>query len=144
MATYLNFHQLECSPFEGHDSHQLVLATSSLRHAYAQIKAGLDEGSPRICLSGSSGIGKSSLARALPKLLASSARCVLVRECGSEWRRIKASIAKQLSLEGEKISRTSLKQIHYPAWTAPVLSRKRLFLRSENALVCLDMQPPKK
>ncbi len=51
MATYLKFHQLERSPFEGQGSHQLVLATSSLRRAYAEIKSGLAEGSPLICLS---------------------------------------------------------------------------------------------
>jgi len=39
----------------------------------------------------------------------------------------------------EEISRTSYKQIRYPAWTAPVLSRKRLYLRSEDTLICLDL-----
>jgi outer membrane protein assembly factor BamB len=39
----------------------------------------------------------------------------------------------------EEISRTSFKQIHKPAWTAPVLSRKLLYLRCENALICLDV-----
>ena len=41
----------------------------------------------------------------------------------------------------EEVSRTSYKQIHYPAWTAPVLSRKRLYLRCEDALICLDLAP---
>ena len=44
----------------------------------------------------------------------------------------------------EEISRTSYKQIRYPAWTAPVLSRKRLYLRDENALICLNLAKPKK
>jgi len=38
-------------------------------------------------------------------------------------------------------ARASYKQIHYPAWTAPVLSRKRLYLRCEDALICLDLAP---
>lgn len=39
----------------------------------------------------------------------------------------------------EEISRTSYKQIGYPAWTAPVLSRKRLYLRDEDSLLCVDL-----
>jgi outer membrane protein assembly factor BamB len=39
----------------------------------------------------------------------------------------------------EEISRTSYPQINYPAWTAPVLCRKRLYLRDEDAVVCLDV-----
>jgi len=49
-----------------------------------------------------------------------------------------------ISSEGLKEqARTSYKQIHYPAWTAPVLSRKRLYLRCEDALICLDLSPAK-
>ena len=44
----------------------------------------------------------------------------------------------------EELARTSYKQIHAPSWTAPVLSRKRLYLRCENALLCVDMAPPPK
>ena len=108
MATYLKFHQLEHSPFEGRGSNQLVLATSSLRRAYAEIKSGMEDGSPRICLSGGSGIGKSSFARALPKLFEADARCALVRNPDSEWSQLKTSIARQLQLEGGQLSRTSL------------------------------------
>jgi outer membrane protein assembly factor BamB len=41
----------------------------------------------------------------------------------------------------EELSRTSYEQISYPAWTAPVLSRKRLYLRDEDSLLCLDLAP---
>ena len=41
----------------------------------------------------------------------------------------------------DEVARASYKQIHYPAWTAPVLSRKRLYLRCEDALICLDLAP---
>lgn len=43
----------------------------------------------------------------------------------------------------EQISRASYKQIRYPAWAAPVLSRGRLYLRSEDNLICLDIAKPK-
>jgi outer membrane protein assembly factor BamB len=39
----------------------------------------------------------------------------------------------------EEISRWQLPELHYPCWAAPVLSRKRLYLRSEDRLVCLNL-----
>lgn len=36
--------------------------------------------------------------------------------------------------------RTFFDEIHYPAWAAPVLSSGRLYLRSEDWLICLDMK----
>lgn len=38
-------------------------------------------------------------------------------------------------------TRAAYPQISYPAWTAPVLSRKRLYLRDEDTLLCLDLAP---
>jgi outer membrane protein assembly factor BamB len=39
----------------------------------------------------------------------------------------------------EEICRFQRPQLHHPCWTAPVLSRKRLYLRSEDHLVCVDL-----
>ncbi len=39
----------------------------------------------------------------------------------------------------KEISRCQAPRMHYPSWTAPVLSRGRLYLRCEDALVCLDL-----
>jgi outer membrane protein assembly factor BamB len=39
----------------------------------------------------------------------------------------------------EEISRFQLPSLHPPCWAAPVLSQKRLYLRSEERLVCLDL-----
>ncbi len=47
--------------------------------------------------------------------------------------------AKLTSEKYDEISRTQFKAIHYPAWTAPVLSRGKLYLRCEDALLCLDL-----
>jgi hypothetical protein len=44
--------------------------------------------------------------------------------------------------KAEEICRFQVPQLHYPCWAAPVLSEKRLFLRSEDALVCLSMVKP--
>jgi outer membrane protein assembly factor BamB len=39
----------------------------------------------------------------------------------------------------EEICRWQVPLLHYPCWAAPVLSRKRLYLRSEDRLVCLSL-----
>ncbi len=39
----------------------------------------------------------------------------------------------------EELGRMSVPGIKYPAWAAPVLSRGRVYLRSETHLVCLDL-----
>ncbi len=41
----------------------------------------------------------------------------------------------------EEICRTYLPQLRDPTWPAPVLSRKRLYLRGRNELLCLDLAP---
>lgn len=41
-----------------------------------------------------------------------------------------------------EISRWQVPELHYPCWAAPVLSDRRLYLRSENALVCLNAARP--
>ncbi|QDT92005.1 Outer membrane protein assembly factor BamB [Gimesia algae] len=40
--------------------------------------------------------------------------------------------------EFHEVCRTSFPQINYPAWAAPVLAHKKLYLRSESHLICLD------
>jgi outer membrane protein assembly factor BamB len=39
----------------------------------------------------------------------------------------------------EEICHFQLPQLRYPCWAAPVLSRKKLYLRNEDHLVCLDL-----
>lgn len=38
----------------------------------------------------------------------------------------------------EELARYQMPQLHYPCWPAPVLSDKKVYLRSENKLLCLD------
>lgn len=44
--------------------------------------------------------------------------------------------------QAEEISCFQIPRLHYPCWAAPVLSHKRLFLRSEDRLVCLNLARP--
>jgi len=41
--------------------------------------------------------------------------------------------------EPKEICAWQVPQLHYPCWTAPVLARKRLYLRSEDNLLCFDL-----
>jgi len=43
------------------------------------------------------------------------------------------------SQKPEEISRFQIPQLHPPCWAAPVLSNKKLYLRSEDRLVCLSL-----
>jgi outer membrane protein assembly factor BamB len=40
----------------------------------------------------------------------------------------------------EESSRWQVPSLHYPCWAGPVLSNGRLYLRSEDRLVCLDLR----
>ena len=51
------------------------------------------------------------------------------------------AVVKVDAQKWEEVCRTSYDEISYPAWTAPVLSRQRLYLRDENSLLCLDLAP---
>jgi MSHA biogenesis protein MshM len=109
MAAYLRFYQFDASPFESSNQKRaMVLGTHSLRGAFKQVKNGLIEDSPRICLSGSGGIGKTSFCRALPRLLGDSAKVALVLNPRRSWREIRDTIAKQFELVGGAISRRAL------------------------------------
>ncbi len=52
------------------------------------------------------------------------------------------SLVKVNANKFEEISRCAIDGMKYPAWTAPVLSHGRLFLRCEDRLICLDLQKP--
>jgi len=109
LAAYLRFYQLEKAPFESDSENRgFILGTRSLRSAFAEIKQGLEDGLPRICVSGSAGVGKTSLCRALPKLLGNSARVVPILRADRPWSEIRPLIAKKLELQGGAISRDSL------------------------------------
>jgi outer membrane protein assembly factor BamB len=39
----------------------------------------------------------------------------------------------------EEVSRFQVSQLHYPCWAGPILSKKRLYLRSEDRLLCFSL-----
>ena len=44
----------------------------------------------------------------------------------------------------QELARWQVPELHYPCWAAPVLSDKKVYLRSEDRLVCLDLAATKK
>tara|TARA_R110002095_G_scaffold166270_2_gene144277 strand:- start:1071 stop:2603 length:1533 start_codon:yes stop_codon:yes gene_type:complete len=48
------------------------------------------------------------------------------------------AIVKVDPMQFTEVCRTSFPQIKYPAWAAPVLAHKKIYLRSESHLICLD------
>ena len=54
------------------------------------------------------------------------------------------ALARINPVKYEELGRCSYKQIHHPAWTAPVLAHGLIYLRCEDALICLDTRPKAK
>ena len=62
-----------------------MIGTGALREIHTSIRAGLEPGEARIGVIGVSGLGKTCLAWALPKLLAGSFRVALLPDSGVSW-----------------------------------------------------------
>ena len=43
----------------------------------------------------------------------------------------------------DEIARCRAPKLGYPTWAAPVISRGRLYLRSQEQMICLDLRRPK-
>ncbi len=52
------------------------------------------------------------------------------------------SLVKVSPTQFDEVSRCEVSGLKYPSWTAPVLSRGRLYLRCEDRLICLDLLGP--
>ncbi|MEP3479899.1 MAG: PQQ-binding-like beta-propeller repeat protein [Fuerstiella sp.] len=52
------------------------------------------------------------------------------------------AVSKIDSLGYAELHRISFPEISYPAWTAPVISNGKLYLRSEDWLLCVDLNSP--
>jgi hypothetical protein len=50
-------------------------------------------------------------------------------------------LVKPNPAKAQEICRWQVPQLHYPCWAAPVLSEKKLYVRSEDRLICLDFAP---
>jgi len=108
MTTYLKFYDLEKPAFGSQSESKVVLGTKALRDALSEIRSGIETGATRICVNGQSGMGKTSLARALPKLLDDDTRVALILRPSTSWNSIRSSIAKQWKVGEGGIARSNL------------------------------------
>ncbi len=108
MSSYLRFYELERSPFDGGGRTQVVLGTRAVRDAFGTIRAGIEAGDSRICVSGEAGLGKTSLARALPKLLGEQARVAVVPDPTIGWETARPAIARQWGVQDGGLARPAL------------------------------------
>ena len=79
MSNYTQFFNFQARPFDACAKHSPVLGTESLKKTFQEIQSALAKDVPVILLQGPSGVGKSSLARVLPKLLACERRTFLLQ-----------------------------------------------------------------
>ena len=108
MYAYLKFFELERSPFDAKAHARVILGTRAIRDAFAAIESGIAEGASRICVNGGPGMGKTSLARALPKLLGDKARVALVPDPALSWESSRTTLARQWGIESSGLARTAL------------------------------------
>lgn len=109
MTDPLEHFGLERSPFADEPHAAGVIGTRALRKLVARIQAVLRDGGARIGVCGVAGIGKSSLATALPKLFAGNTRvATLLDPADQTWPDVRVGLARDWQLAGERLSRVSL------------------------------------
>jgi MSHA biogenesis protein MshM len=108
MTDLLQHFGLERSPFADEPHASSVIGTRALRKLVARIQAALRDRRTRIGVCGVAGIGKSSLAVALPKLFAGNTRVATLLDPSLAWPEIRLALARDWRLGGERLSRKSL------------------------------------
>jgi len=105
---HLEFFALERSPFADEAHAGVVVGTRSLRKVVARIQAALRDGAVCVGVGGVPGVGKSGLARALPKLFAGRTRVASIFEPETQWTQIRSGLARDWRLSGGRLSRPGL------------------------------------
>ncbi len=108
MSEILDFYGLERSPFADEAHTCVVIGTRALRKVVSRIQATVRDGGARIGVLGAPGIGKTSLARALPKLFAGNTRVATILDPSQDWKSLRLALARDWQLGGGKLARAAL------------------------------------
>jgi type II secretory pathway predicted ATPase ExeA len=104
LSTYLTHFALCHPPFDESEGTRVVIGTGAIREMRDSIRTGLEAGETRIGVLGDSGLGKTCLARALPKLLGNSFRVALLRDAGLAWSEADRHMTRQWDLTEREAS----------------------------------------
>jgi len=102
------FYGLSRPPFPTGGEAGSVLLTEPLREITQEIRKSFRGGAEIVCIDGEAGIGRTSLFRALPRLLEDDFQVALVRDFSRPWDQVVDAIVREFELEGGVISRSSL------------------------------------
>ena len=99
------FYGLKKPAFTVDKSSGPVLMTQPLRTAANFLRRELDAGAPLLCVTGPNGIGKSSVARALPKLTGGRFRIAAMSGRADSWADLRQVLTREFGLADGRITR---------------------------------------
>ncbi len=117
LSAHLKFLESKYSPFDA--TAHIVLGTRAIGDAFAPIESEIAEGASRVCAKGCPGMGKTSLARALPKLLGDKARIALVPVPALSGESSRTTLPRQSGSEPGGSGRTAVSEAATarPSWS---------------------------
>lgn len=105
-----SYYGLSKPPFTTSDSSGPVFMTEPLRAAARFLRDGLAADAEILCISGPSGIGKSSLARALPKLCGSGYQIAVLSGRAGCWEDLRRVLLREFGIAKDRITRDGIEE----------------------------------
>lgn len=104
------FYKLKQSPFSIDGEGRPLFMIESLRDAAEFVRSKLEDGAATLCVSSATGHGKSSLARALPKLTGGAWHIATLSGRTQSWDDMRPLLIREFGITGERVARDALAQ----------------------------------